>query len=579
MGLKTKLSVTALGFAAIALAGLTLLPFEQAKSVLDLTAPDGNADQFDTFAYNSARVLLGIYAAACAAMAMTVWFFHNKLAEHGLAQASLRIRTSWSNFVRETKPVEWVVLFVIFMIGALARWMSLELPMHSDECWTYLNYVSRNLIHIAAQYDSPNNHVLHNLFAWFTTTLLGDTTFAIRIPAFFAGVTCLPLAYWLAYRQGNRHVAMLAMALVAAWPMLVDYSANARGYSMITAGTLALVIAADAIRREGHATAYGAFAIICALGLYTIPSFAISIITGGLWLVLVIAMERDFSRFTYISIRLTITAVVAIALTLVLYAPIIAINGVDAILSNDVVTGEQAGVDSIIIRIADVWQDWQQGIPLALQLGVIVGFIAAFLVKGHELRTLWLALLCAATLISVAQGTVGPSRIWMFALPLCLIFAALGTLLWWPYRRQYQASIAISLGVLVLFATAYLRQPGHALYTEFGEFAQAEALTEQIENTLQAEDGLATMFPANRTINWYARQSGVIQKVSNARQNFRNNTFKRLLIVAPSETTPTDTLAWNDTLNETSYASRQRRVLQEIDVSGATLSIIEFAED
>jgi len=576
MGLTIKLSVITLALCAAVLAALTLLSFEQAKSILDLTAPDGDANQFNNQTHAAAKILLGIYAAACAALAIAIVVFRERLTEQNPLHALTRTRIAWHDFTRHTTRLEWLILSCITIIGVWLRWASLELPMHSDESWTYLNYVSRNPLHIISQYESPNNHVLHSLFAWTTTTLLGDTNFALRIPAFLAGISCLPLVYWLTLRQSNRQVAMLAMTLIAVWPMLVDYSANARGYSMITAGTLALIISADAIRRDGQAAAYGAFAVIAAFGLYTIPSFSISIITAGLWLVFVIALQRDPNSFLQTTTRLSATAGCAIALTLVLYAPIIAINGVAAILSNDVVTGDESGVAPLVHRIVDVWRDWQQGIPIWLQVGVMAGFIAAFFAKHHQLRTMWAALLCAATLIAVAQGTVGPSRIWMFALPLCLVYASMGSLMWWSEKTQRHAALVLSVGILTVFSIAYLREPDHALYTEFGEFSQAKALTEHIDQELEPNDGLATMFPANRTINWYARKLGAIKKIGNARQNFRSHSFERLIIIAPSGTTSSDTLEWNDQLNASEYASREYNIIKTIEVDGATLRIVEF---
>jgi len=572
----TKVSAWTLGLLGLTLVVFTQLTFDQVRSLLDLTAADGNAEQFTNEIYSRTKTLIGFYGFGFILLAAAVVYFRSRSKTSSLTDLRATSIQKWRLFTSQTTTSEWVLIVCILTLGFIVRWVSLDLPIHSDEAWTYLNYVSRNPIHIMAEYRSPNNHILHNLFAWLTTTAMGDTVVALRIPAFLAGLICLPLTYWLALKLGNRHSALLAMAMVAVWPMLVDYSANARGYSMINAGTLALFICAHAIRQNDSSVGYGLFAVISAFGLYTIPSFAISIIAAGLWILFGNLMRRDLQKFSLTITRLAATAAFAIFLVIVLYAPAITVNGIEAILNNDVVTGNEASLIQLAERFSAVWQDWHQGTPWIIKFAIAGLFVVAFFLRRDQIGSMWLALLCAAVCILVIQGTVGPSRIWIFALPLLLTVSAIAMTQLWQPRWQRPISYGSCIAVMLVFATLYAQQPGHALYKEAGDIASARTITKHIATQLQSNDGLATIFPANRTINWYAKQLGVDKKISDARKRLRDNSFERLLVVMPSGKALTDVLEFNDQQNATRNSDRVFNVLKTIEEDGTTLAIVMF---
>ena len=60
----------------------------------------------------------------------------------------------------------------------------------------------------------------------------------MRLPAFTAGVLLVPAVYWLAKRLYDRWTALGAALLVAWWPTLINYSTNARGYTLVALFTL-----------------------------------------------------------------------------------------------------------------------------------------------------------------------------------------------------------------------------------------------------------------------------------------------------------------------------------------------------
>ena len=221
---------------------LSFFDFMSIKSFLDSVAPDGETELFSREIFVNARVMLRFYALCLLALAAFIYFQRNNFQN---MQLPLRFLV-WLESTRQhliQLPTATKYLFAAIIISAVyLRLAAISLPIRSDEAWTYLNYIVQPVLWIIAEYTSPNNHILHTLSAKLSISLFGDSAFTMRLPALIAGLIAIPLAYRLFNRLAGEAVALLAATTCAVWPMLVDYSANARGYSMVVAGTLTLAI-------------------------------------------------------------------------------------------------------------------------------------------------------------------------------------------------------------------------------------------------------------------------------------------------------------------------------------------------
>jgi mannosyltransferase len=90
--------------------------------------------------------------------------------------------------------------------------------------------------------DSESAPPLYYALAWAWTQLAGTGEFGLRSLSAIAGVATVPVAYLLAAELRDRRAGIFAAALVAVNPMLLWYSQEARGYSL-----LALLCAAAAL--------------------------------------------------------------------------------------------------------------------------------------------------------------------------------------------------------------------------------------------------------------------------------------------------------------------------------------------
>ena len=117
-----------------------------------------------------------------------------------------------------------------------------------------------------SDYSLPNNHVFHTVLVYLAYHLLGNQPWIIRLPAFVAGVAIIPLAYGAGSIYYSRKVGLLSAGLAAASPLLISYSANARGYTLICAFTLCAVILAAYIKDHPNSFTWALFVLACAWG-------------------------------------------------------------------------------------------------------------------------------------------------------------------------------------------------------------------------------------------------------------------------------------------------------------------------
>lgn len=128
-----------------------------------------------------------------------------------------------------------LAIILLFYVRLLSRTITY------DEAYTFNQYSSQGFVRSLLAYTTPNNHILHTLLVWVSTTLLGSSTTAIRLPAFISAFLSLGIFYSMAKRLGCPRTGVLAVALLAAQPAFIEYAVSARGYSLSMALTLLVV--------------------------------------------------------------------------------------------------------------------------------------------------------------------------------------------------------------------------------------------------------------------------------------------------------------------------------------------------
>jgi 4-amino-4-deoxy-L-arabinose transferase-like glycosyltransferase len=164
------------------------------------------------------------------------------------------------------------VLFFLCAAGIALRVRYLFLPMRYDEAFTYLYYARKPLVVGMSFYSAPNNHVFHTVLVHFAVLLLGNHPWAVRLPALVAGALLLPFSYVAFRKVYGRESALLTVAFLTASAPLVEYSADARGYSAICICFVLLVWLGAELLEAGSISRWICFVGVAAIGFYTIPT-------------------------------------------------------------------------------------------------------------------------------------------------------------------------------------------------------------------------------------------------------------------------------------------------------------------
>jgi hypothetical protein len=344
-------------------------------------------------------------------------------------------------------------LFALCALGVALRALHLDLPMRYDETVTYVSYASQGWEHITSSYQNPNNHVFHSLLVAWLTGWLGDDPVIIRLPAFLAGCALLPAVAWVAYRVHGREAALIATALVATSPVLIEFSTNARGYSLVALGVVLAVGAGAALLAGAGWIVWLAWIEIGVLGLYTIPTMAIPWLGLTLWLGWSLASSSQPGRRARALAPLAVVTTLIGAVSVTLYWAIVANEGAGALLGNRFVAPEPAVafLAGTPHAIADILRHWSRGIPLPLAVLALLCVLAGLRPDPalRPWRRLLVSLGVAALAALLAVRNWGEPRIWQWAVPVLAVQAAIGAS---TLRMKLAPRTLPASGTLVAFA-------------------------------------------------------------------------------------------------------------------------------
>ncbi len=167
------------------------------------------------------------------------------------------------------------ILAVIVAVGMVLRAARLGESLWYDEIAAVISSSLHGPGPALGNYHALANHAFHSALVAISLDLLGsqDAELAIRLPAFLAGVACIPAMFMLGRRVDGDRFGLVAAMLVALMPVAILESAEARGYSMMMLfAILATVSWLDLL--EGRSRAVGPYAILVALGCWSHLVFA-----------------------------------------------------------------------------------------------------------------------------------------------------------------------------------------------------------------------------------------------------------------------------------------------------------------
>ena len=427
--------IVALGLAsaavAIGAAVASLLDFDALRRFADGLAPDGDVEVLaratDAQALAALRAL-AVVAALAAAMLLAL--------RRGFFLASPPTRPAHAGNAKAS-AFALTIAGLVFVVGIALAWRNLATPVRVDEANAVLRFSSQSLWTVLSHYDSPQNHILHTLLVYVAHRLGGWEVVALRLPAFLAAILVLPAAWCFMRREHGRFAASLATALIATSPLFIEYAANARGHSLMTLFFLLSLLCAQRLLRQSDATGcWALFALCIALGLFTIPIMAFPAAVAVAWMLVVRWRQAGAAAMLPFAARTAAWSGAALALALILYAPVLAVSGYDALFQHKY--AERTGVSWLdgprLLQLAwnltaVTWTNWHAATPVWAQATlatlVAIGAVAPRRPTGHR-GTFPLAVVLGLGAMLAAKPMLLEIRFTIFLLCASMMIAGAG---------------------------------------------------------------------------------------------------------------------------------------------------------
>ncbi len=404
-------------------------------------------------------------------------------------------------------------LLLVLVVGALLRLVFLQQPMRYDEAFSFLYFVSQPLSIGLSDYSVPNNHLFHTLLAHGTYLLLGAQPWALRLPAYCAGVALIAATYLAARRFYDEYAATLAASFVASSSILIEYSTNARGYMLLCLIFISLVAFAGALVHSEKRADWLLFGVISAIGFYTVPVMIYGYGSLVTWLALSIARGPEHGSKKRALALLVLSCGATLLITVMLYAPVFLNTGLDSVIRNRFVAplSREEFLARFFPSLVEPWQQWTRDVPAAMIGLLAVGFVVAHLFHSRltRQRVPVTAVIVFWLTISLLLYPVVPyGRVWLFLLPWCAVVCAaginhiLGLFSSGPRVHGRRVACLSVIMLLVPGIGAFLNQS--IVYSEeTGTLRDAEAIALFLKLNLRSGDKVVAAIPSDAPLAYY----------------------------------------------------------------------------
>jgi Dolichyl-phosphate-mannose-protein mannosyltransferase len=513
-----RLAVVALLVLGLAvILALSFVPYERLRDHLDTFTVDRDADvsrrEFDEIVLRLRLLSIGLagLAGLLVLLGGTIDRVATEIARCWASAVRGAPAAAWRWLTRES-PSYLAALGLVFAIAVALRVIFLDVPLRYDEATTYNNFVSKPLYVGLAHYPLPNNHLLHTFLAKVSVVTFGADTWAIRLPALLAGLALVPTTFALARILYGRAAALLAAALVASSSTLVEYSTNARGYTLVALLTVGALVAAIRVLESDSIGAWAVIVVAGALGLHAVPVMLYPL--GGILLWVVASGLAAGRPLRPLLARTGAAAFVTGILTLVLYAPVYAASGIRSVTSNDFV--EPTSWGSFFERLPEhfqaTYETWVRDQHLVVEIAFVVGLVGALaltpLVSRYRIPPL-LAMVAWIAPVLVVQRVVPFTRVWLFLVPVALAAVA-GFYGWLAERARARRALVPALAALVALGGAWAVVDGDSVRAsrETGALLDAPAVAVYLAETVEPGDRVFAT-GSDSILEYYLRREGI----------------------------------------------------------------------
>lgn len=413
-------------------------------------------------------------------------------------------------------------LILILVIGFANRLFFLSSPFRYDEAFTYYSYVDTHILNAISNYSYPNNHIFHTFLVKHSTFFFGGSLIAIRLPAFLFGTLVLPFSYLFIRKVFDKNTALFSLSLFSCSYALIEYTVNARGYTIVFLLFIFLLLLANKKSRN----TIDNFWIISfsSLGFYTMPSFIIPFSVFVFWMIL----KAESASIKEIGFYVIGTLFLAI----VLYIPVLLNTGLDSIIANKYVISEASFLSCFsktMVELKKTMLWFAKGFPTFSLFIALLGFLISLFLKNINAKLLLFSAFIALFLISFVLKVVPLSRSLLFLWIVILPISVQG--LTHFIKSEYIISI-ISCVFAVLLSVS-INSKKYNLADDKINF-KYDSIALAIKNEYKQSDKIVARLPIDYPFEYYLQKHKVpftFEHVHNGGYTKLDTTFGRVFVM------------------------------------------------
>lgn len=342
---------------------------------------------------------------------------------------------------KSSKLIKTAPLILLTAAGAAFRlYGAIGREMEYDEIWTLEFYVRFGLKKIFTDLATPNNHPLHSFAALISTSILGESAYAMRFPSLICGILLIPVVYRISILVFKSKTAAITSAGLAAFHgALIHFSQTARGYSIQT--LLCSLFLLCLIRAYQEKTNTVNTVLLFISGICAVLTLPTSILFIGsamfLFTAALIIRKKTINPALLISGWLScVVGIIWIVLNL-----------------KDLKAGQNFGND--VTGISSFLSFFFSIIKRPISLPLIAGSLFLFLKKERRIQLYTGLFLISTPLLAALFTKAGPPRVYLPLVPIacCLCAGGIDTLAHYSLMKRIK-NLSVIISVITLFLAA-----------------------------------------------------------------------------------------------------------------------------
>lgn len=451
----------------------------------------------------------------------------------------------------------YLILILIISAGAFLRISYIDQPMRLDEAETYNQYIANSIfVRVISDYRFPNNHILHTALMYFSAKFFGSAPSFLRLPAMLGGVAMIIGVYFLARKLFDKNVALFSALIVATSSYLIEYSTNARGYTLMAFFALLMLYAAHRIVFQNQG--WFLFSISTFLGFLTLPTTLYVYLGALAWLAFYVYRTEKKGRRKKIRQFAIYCLAVPVVLVFFGYLPAIIFSGFKAISAAKHVTplSLENYINQIPITLKDAFTLWHRDYSLVSRiffafsfLTVVIGYFSFLkktaasveddrprfknlLQRNRSSTSLIFSIFISTFAVSLFQRIIPYQRTLTFLIPLYAIVAGFGvSSLLQILLKKFFAPVYYFFAILLLIylSNTILINKSVLRSGETGAFPDAEVIVNFLRDKIKPGDQILAETPAKEILYFYLQKYGINPLILEA--NYRPRYPPRQFIV------------------------------------------------